>query len=259
MNLINKKSGYIIITLVSISVIAGVLMLDPIVQDLEYHQFIDRRNIFSIPNFWNVISSLPFLLIGVMGLYRIFYSHKIRLITSIKVAYIMFFLGVSLVTFGSAYYHLWPGNMSLVWDRLPMTIAFMALFSIIICEFVSLNLGKVLLWPLIIFGVFSVFYWYSTEVKGEGDLRFYVLVQFLPVLLIPLILLFFDSIFTETKAYWFLLCAYVLAKILEYFDEVVYNALLLFSGHSLKHIVVALGVSFLLKAYSNRQAVHSDG
>jgi len=255
MNLVNGKFGYITIILVSIFAIVGVLMLDPIAQDLEYHQFIDQRNIFAIPNFWNVISSLPFLLVGVMGLKRIFYSHRIRLIEDIKVAYVLFFSGVSLVTFGSGYYHFSPSNSSLVWDRLPMTIAFMALFSIIISEFVSLKLGKILLWPLIAFGVYSVFYWHSTEVKGEGDLRLYVLVQFLPVLIIPLILLFFKSKFTDVKAYWILLCAYALAKILEYFDAVIYNVLLLFSGHSLKHVVVALGVLFLLKMYSNREPI----
>ena len=142
---------------------------------------------------------LPFLIVGIMGLYSIFYSKKIRLITDLKAAYILFFLGVSLVAFGSGYYHLWPGNSSLLWDRLPMTIAFMALFSIIIAEFVSIQIARFLLWPLVVFGTFSVFYWHYTEGNGEGDLRLYVLVQFLPMILIPLILLLFKSKFTAAR------------------------------------------------------------
>jgi hypothetical protein len=253
LNLENKKIGITAIALVSMIGIVGVLMLDPIAQDIEYHLFRDQRTMLNIPNFWNVISNLPFLLVGVMGLHSIRHSRSIRLIAEMRTAYILLFVGVSLVAFGSGYYHLWPSNGTLVWDRLPMTIAFMALFSVIIAEFTSVQLGKFALWPLIIFGAFSVIYWHFTEARGEGDLRLYALVQFLPMMVIPLILLFFKSRFTCTSGYWLLLCAYVLAKAFEYFDEAIYNLLSLFSGHSLKHVVVAFGILFLLKAYNNRE------
>jgi len=134
-----------------------------------------------------------------------------------------------------------------------MTVVFMALFSVIIGEFTSVRLGKTVLWPLIIFGLFSIIYWHSTEVKGEGDLRLYVLVQFLPMIVIPLILLFFKPKFTRISSYWLLLCAYILAKVFEYFDEAIYNMQSLLSGHSIKHLVAAFGVLFLLKAYNNRE------
>lgn len=229
------------------------MFLEPIAQDLSYHQFKDQRTIFNLSNFWNVVSNILFLLVGIAGLYSIIQSHRIRLISDMKIAYIMFFIGVSLVAFGSGYYHLSPDNTTLVWDRLPMTFAFMALFSIIIGEFISSRVGKLALWPLIAFGVFSVFYWHITESNGEGDLRLYLLVQFLPLLLIPLILLLFTPSFTHTSGYWLLLCAYFFAKIFEYFDEVVLNSLFVLSGHSIKHLVAALGIYFLLNAYNNRE------
>ncbi|MBK6834221.1 MAG: ceramidase domain-containing protein [Bacteroidetes bacterium] len=71
------------------------------------------------------------MLVGILGLMvtRNFRSNKLQ--------YIVFFLGISLVSFGSAYYHFNPKSQSLVWDRLPMTLAFMALFSIIISEFIK--------------------------------------------------------------------------------------------------------------------------
>ncbi len=255
MNTKNEKIGFIAIVLVLILGICGVLTLDPISQDLNYHQFKDRRIILGIPNFWNVISNLPFLLVGIMGLYSILCSAKMNIIAELKTAYLLFFFSISLIAFGSAYYHLWPDNASLVWDRLPMTIAFMALFSIIICEFTCLQAGKYLLWPLLILGVFSVYYWHSTESHGEGDLRLYILVQFLPMLVIPLILLFFKSKFTHPNAYWLLLLCYVLAKIFEYFDEAIYHVLFLPSGHSLKHIIASVGVFCLFKSYNIRQRI----
>lgn len=244
---------YIIIIFFSLFGIVGVMLLDPIAQDLSYHQFKDQRTIFNFSNFWNVVSNILFLLVGITGLYSIIQSHRIRLISDMKIAYIMFFIGVSLVAFGSGYYHLSPDNTTLVWDRLPMTFAFMALFSIIIGEFISSRVGKLALWPLIAFGVFSIFYWNYTESNGEGDLRLYILVQFLPLLLIPLILLFFTPRFTHTSGYWLLWCAYIFAKVFEYFDETILNSLFILSGHSLKHLIAALGIYFLLKAYSNRE------
>ena len=243
----NKKIGSIAIIITTIISILIVLLLDPIKQNTEYHNFTDQRTYFDIQHFWNVISNLPFLFVGVLGLYSI-YSNKIKIITSLKITYILFFLGVSIVAIGSSYYHIKPSNASLVWDRLPMTIAFMSLFSIVISEFVSSKVGKILLWPLIVIGVLSVFYWYSVD-----DLRLYILVQFLPVLVIPLILLFFKSTFTNTHGYWFLLLAYVIAKLLEHFDSQIYNILFFISGHSIKHVIAALGVYLLLISYNNRE------
>jgi len=255
MNIERRKIGYSVISLISILGIIGVLILAPIEQDLGYHVFVDQRTIIGIPNFWNVISNIPFLIVGVIGLYSILNTKEIVFITEMKIAYTLFFVGVSLVAFGSGYYHLWPDNGTLVWDRLPMTIAFMALFSIIVGEFISTKLAKFTLWPLVAFGAFSVLYWHITESNGEGDLRFYVLVQFLPVLIIPIILFFFRSKFTHTIGYWYLLLAYVLAKVLEHYDEYIHNILFSLSGHSLKHVVAAMGILFLIKAYNKRELI----
>ncbi|MCF6281868.1 MAG: ceramidase [Candidatus Polarisedimenticolaceae bacterium] len=244
----NSQTGTIVIFFISLISVLVVLSLDPIKQNTEYHNFIDQRTYFGIPNFWNVISNLPFLLVGMLGLFSIIYSNRVQFVTNLKIAYIIFFLSVSMVAVGSSYYHFFPSNDSLIWDRLPMTISFMSLFSIVISEFTSPRLGKALLWPLIIFGVYSVFYWHSTE-----DLRPYILVQFLPLIVIPLILLFFKPAFTKTNGYWFLLFAYALAKFLEDFDSQFYSILIFISGHSIKHVIAALGVYLLLISYNNRE------
>ena len=253
MNTMKEKVGYAAILLISVAGIIGMLMAEPIAQDSGYHQFADQRTILGVPNFWNVVSNLPFLIVGLMGLFSLFRSDRTQFIVELKPAYVLFFAGVALVNFGSGYYHLWPDNETLVWDRLPMTFAFMALFAVIIAEFVSMKVSRLALWPLVIFGVFSVFYWHFTETAGRGDLRLYALVQFLPMLLIPLFLLLFKPRFTLTSGYWALLLAYVLAKVFEYYDEGLLESLGFISGHSLKHIVAALGVFVLLRAYKNRE------
>ena len=244
---------YIAINIILFLCIAGVMLLDPIAQNIEYHQFKDQKTFFNIPNFWNVITNLPFLMVGLYGLYSILYTQKLKFIPELKTAYVLFFASVSLVSFGSGYYHLSPDNETLLWDRLPMSFSFMAFISIMIAEFISLRLSKILLWPLVAFGVFSVFYWRYTESVGEGDLRLYILVQFLTILLIPVILLLFRSRFTNVSGYGYLLGAYIVAKLSEYLDVVVDNNLMLLSGHSMKHLFAALGIFILLKSYNNRE------
>ncbi len=41
--------------------LVGLLLLPPISQDQNYHDFADQRTILGIPHFWNVVSNLPFI------------------------------------------------------------------------------------------------------------------------------------------------------------------------------------------------------
>ena len=83
-----------------------------------------------------------------------------------------------------------------------MTVAFMAFAAIIIGEYISETAGRRALWPFVLIGIVSVFYWTVTESLGRGDLRPYGLVQFLPMLVIPSIMLMFRSTFTGSLYIW---------------------------------------------------------
>src|SRR5215813_6215925 len=107
-----KRAALVFCGLTAVS-LAGLLLLPLIPQDQNYHQFADQRTILGIPNFWNVVSNLPFLAVGASGLRRFRYSP----------ATIVFFLGVFLTGIGSSYYHWDPKDDTLFWDRLPMTLS----------------------------------------------------------------------------------------------------------------------------------------
>ncbi len=239
-----KRVGYIILIGIAIVAIAGLFFLSPIEQNKEYHNFCDSDTIFNIPNFWNVVSNIPFLIIGLIGLY------KSSFLLKNKIQYLIFFLGVTLVSIGSGYYHLNPNNDTLIWDRLPMTIAFMSLFSIIISEFIDLKIGLKLLFPALLIGLLSVGYWIVFN-----DLKIYILVQFYPVLTILFILIFFNSRYNLTIGYWILLIAYIIAKIFEHFDYQTQSVLKILSGHTLKHIVISIGILSLLYTYVKRKKI----
>ncbi|TWX64320.1 alkaline phytoceramidase [Colwellia demingiae] len=248
-----NRKGIIGIFIILLCITIGVLVQEPVAQSLKYHDFSDNRTFVSIPNFFNVVSNLPFIIVGCMGLYSLFISNKITKLDELKVGYCLLFLGLLLIGFGSGYYHLWPSNQTLVWDRLPMTLAFMALIAIIIAEYLSIKLGKRLLYPLLIVGGASVLYWYYTESIGAGDLRFYILVQFLPLIAIPLILLFMKPAFSYGNRYWWLLWTYIFAKVFEHFDTFIFEVLTALSGHTLKHLLAAFGMLLLLNGYKKRK------
>jgi hypothetical protein len=250
---LKRKLGYVLIILITLFALFWFVSNESISQDLNYHNFYDSRVVFNIPNFYNVISNVFFLLIGIAGLYITLCTEKILLIKEIKVVYIMLFFGTVMIAIGSGYYHLRPDNMTLVWDRLPMSIVFMALFSIIIGEFVSTLTGKWLFIPLLFAGIISVIYWYLTESQGIGDLRLYALVQFYPLFLIPVFLLFFRSRYTHVHAYWILFIIYGVSKIFEYYDGIVFEYSGFISGHTIKHILSAVALGVLLVSYEKRQ------
>src|SRR5712691_9925430 len=223
---------------VTVGGVAAACWFPPLPQDPTYHVFADRRTFFGIPNFWNVCSNLAFVLVGAFGL-RPF--SRLRLSSS-RTAYVVFCLGVVGVGFGSAYYHYAPSTPALVWDRLPMTVAFMALFSMVVRDRLSDQGGRVMLWPLVLVGVASVGYWYWSELQGRGDLRAYGVVQFLPVVLIPLMLLLYRGKGLSAPLLWGTLVMYALAKSAEHFDQIIYESIRLLSGHSIKHLLAAIAV-----------------
>jgi hypothetical protein len=174
-------------------------------------------------------------------------------IGELRIAYITFFIGLVITSIGSSYYHWNPNNASLVWDRLPMTISFMAFFTVVLGENISISFAKRLFIPLIVTGIFSVVYWIMTESNGAGDLRPYVLVQFLPVIMIPLILWLYPSPFDGQRYIILVLGAYVVAKLMEHFDHEIHNVLGVISGHSIKHVVAAFGAFFFYIALKKRE------
>ncbi len=241
----------VVLIVVMLCAIIGVFFLPPISQDPGYHNFADNRTIFGIPNFWNVLSNLPFLILGVIGLIT-FIRTKLSMSS---LAVFTLFIGVAAIGLGSGYYHWNPSNATLVWDRIPMTITFMSFFSIIISRYVNPRLGFILLLPLIAIGIISVLTWYFSELNGKGDLRLYALVQFLPMLAIPLIVFIYPSprIFRIEIGATILL--YAIAKFFESRDVHVFTAGEVLSGHTIKHLFAAAAVFYILQTVKRTESL----
>ncbi len=258
----STKVLYLISLLLGISVVA-LLLHGPVLQSDAYHHFADDRTLLShVSNTLNVLSNLAFLLpliVLLKGLSFYLHNPSSGAKGGIKLSAYIFAIGSCGVALGSSYYHAHPTSSTLVWDRLPMTICFAAIFAEFLRQYVSKAAGTVSLWFLLAFGIQSVMYW-----QIIGDLRPYVLVQFFPLVAIPLIA---SIIGTETRTFarWLrylanpaerstrlwrnaFLC-YGVAKVLEALDASIYTLTdQLVSGHSLKHIASGIACAYAFMA-----------
>ncbi len=246
-----RMAPLLILVLCSLS-FGALVWYGPIAQDPGYHVFADQRQLLAIPNFWNVVSNIPFVLVGMLGLFRCRTLREGQAGGENRLSYMTFFAAILCTGFASAYYHLQPDDWSLAWDRLAMALSFMAFISLVIGEFVSSKLGRQLLLPLSLFGLFSVVYWIGTEQLGAGDLRPYAITQFLPMLIIPVIVFSWKSASIKTADILIIGAGYGLAKLLELFDAQTFQ-LVMVSGHSLKHLAAAFSASWLLVVLTRRR------
>ena len=220
--------------------LAALLLLPPIVQDQDYIRFADMRIMCGVPNGWNVLSNIPFIVIGAVGLVQ-FRNDPVT---------VVIFAGIFMTGFGSSYFHWWPGNDTLFWDRLPIALTFMALLAAAIQERLDARVGAVLLWPLLVIAITSLLLW-----RQNGDLRLYAWVQFFPLLTVPLMFWLCAPKYTGTL-YWIAAAAiYALAKVLEHFDSAIFSIGHVVSGHTLKHLVAAAACFAVLRYFQTRQPI----
>ncbi len=226
-------------------VVAVFVFVPPFPQPQWYHDFADQRAWLGVPNFLDVVSNVLFLIVGAAGLARlpsgIFSgSHE-------RWPFGVFFTGLIFTALASGWYHLEPVDARLAGDRLAMTIAFSGFASAVMTERMGLRCGLATLLALLIAGPVSVLYWAASEAAGAGDLRAYGLVQFTPMLFIPLLLWLMPARYTRSGDLLVVLALYALAMALEWLDRPVFELTGNVSGHTLKHLIAALAGYVLLR------------
>jgi hypothetical protein len=226
-----------------------------------YHDFVDKRPIFSVPNCSDVLSNIPFVVVGILGL--LWLSRRSSDISFVerreRLPYFVFFAGVALTGLGSSWYHLAPGNTRLSWDLLPMTCSFVSILVALISERISVRAGLRMFVPLLALGIASVAYWYLTETQGHGDYRFYLFVQLFPPILLATIIALFPPRYTGTSYLAIAFIFFVLAKVFELFDKQIYSFTGVVSGHSLKHLTAGLSCYLILRMLQRRRPIQGAG
>lgn len=221
--------------------------------------FADTRSWHGLPNAMDVLSNLPFLLMGCWGLYwlnRIDRAHHEALSgfplappasdppdNTLDCAW-LFFAGLIATAAGSAFYHLAPDAPRLAADRAGMAVAFAGLIGMAVCERVSQRAGWPAAWFVLTTGLLSA------EIAQEtGNVLPWALVQFGGMALVLTLALSRPISGAVGLRLGWVIAAYVLAKALELADQPIYEATQgVISGHTLKHLCAAMAALPVLTA-----------
>jgi hypothetical protein len=249
----DRRARIAIVWVVAAVIAAAAFLAPPYAQPEEYHRFADQRPVLGVPNLLDVASNVAFLVVGAMGLGFVLrgkradgrpaFTHA-----SERWAWGVAFAAVALTSCGSSYYHWAPDSPRLAWDRLPMAVGFMCVVAAIAGERISVWAGPRLIVPLALLGAGSVWYWRWSAAHGVENLNPYAAVQFGSALIVVLIVVLFPARYTRGKDLLGAAVLYALAKVAEDLDYEIYAATAgLVSGHTLKHLLAALGVFWVLR------------
>ena len=236
--------------------IAGAVLLvlhGPIVQPAAYNDFADHSSLLGIPHAGDVLSNLAFAVVALWGWIRLQPMREHAAIREGWCGYRLFLLALGLTAAGSAYYHLAPDNARLVWDRLPIALAAAGLLAAVKAETQHVRHAAREAAALSAFAILSVGWWHFTDSRQHpGDLRPYAYLQALPLLLVPL----WQAIYGAPRRdrLWFgaALLLYVFAKLAEFRDREVLEALGVLSGHTLKHLLASAAAAVLIAGLAQR-------
>ncbi|KAI9118423.1 hypothetical protein K1719_010755 [Acacia pycnantha] len=202
-----------------------------------HHHFLDMRNLLGVPSTLNVITNFPFLVVGVLGLVFTLEGGVFNISSQGEAfAWALYYAGIVGIAFGSAYYHLKPDNSRVLWDTLPMMVAYAFLFSCLVIERIGQRIGLCCLFTLLFASFLSVAY-----ERIYSDIRFCVIFQLILPFAIPGVAFMYPSRYTHST-YWFWSTGiYLLAKFEAVADKKIYyvNSYII-SGHSLEHLCLAL-------------------
>jgi hypothetical protein len=227
--------------LITVIAIIGMLLHGPIAQLPHYHEFADQRTLFGVMHAADVLSNLGFLLIGTWGLVCL---RTVRHHDPSLRGWRLFLLALVLTALGSSWYHLAPDNARLIWDRLPIALACAGLLAAMRAETRGGGRHDVLL--LSMAAVASVLWWHATERMGQGDLRPYLLLQVLPLVLIPLWQWIYRAPGADRLLFGAAILLYVAAKAAELHDAQILAMNGFISGHTIKHLLATLAAALLV-------------
>ncbi len=239
--------------------LCGVLFIahGSIEQLAHYHEFADQSVFLGVPHAADVFSNLGFAIVAIWGVYRLWPMREHVYIKAGWIGYRLFLAGLLLTALGSGFYHLAPDNARLLWDRLPIAFACAGLLSAVRAENVPNVNRKTDANVLALFAIFSVAWWYVTDVCGAGDLRPYLFLQGLPLILIPLWQTIYRAPKSDRIAFGGTLLLYILAKVTEIYDHDIFQLGSVIGGHTPKHLLASIAAGVLVGRLVQRTKTHA--
>ena len=218
-----------------------------VAQPGHLHRFADQRSWWGIACSMDVLSNLPFALLGLMGL-GCLVLHKRQIPLSQRGLAAVFLVGLVVTAGASSWYHWQADDAGLVIDRLGMVLAFAGLLGLAAADRISARAGLALGLAVLVLGPLGVAVWFAS-----GNVLAWAALQFGGMALV-LWLACVKPVPGALAVRWgWVIMIYVTAKICEQADEAVYAlSSHVISGHSIKHVVASFAACPVIAAILGR-------
>lgn len=220
--------------------------MSPVIKGPAFHQYADARSLLGIPHTGDVLSNLPFALVGVFGLLLL---SRVTALPRVIVG--GFFASVLAIGLGSGAYHAAPGDATLALDWLPIVLSLAFLVSLLIADRIDRRAGLFAAVVLPLAAAGSVLHWWLGGGTSGGDMRWYGFLQVLFIVTVPLILVLYPRSarrgVLDGRFLMLALGSFIAARLVNRFDATILDVVGL-SGHTLKHLAAGLATFFVYRA-----------
>lgn len=207
-----------------------------VAQPAHAHDFADQRALWGVPCALDVLSNLAFAVAALVGGWRLARADRRVLPAAQWWLAALFFAGLFVTAFGSAWYHLRPDDAGLLVDRLSMALAFSGLLGLLVACTVTARAGSALGLALLLLAPAGAVAWFVT-----GNVLPWALVQFGGMVMVMVLAWRRPREGALDVRWGLVILAYAVAKMLETADGAVFAATGEWvAGHTLKHLVAAL-------------------
>ena len=233
-----RRCALALLLALAAGVAAGLLAWGPVRLGSDAHHYADTRGWAGLPHALNVLACLPLLVAACIG---IFTTSRSAWGDEVRRPWMAFHGFAALSALGSAAYHASPSDEAYLLAHGATSGAFVMLTCGALAERVHRSFGgwrglvaATLLWIL------SMSMVAISHHSGQGaDVRPLLLLQVLPVLLIPAGATSLPGIYTRLRDWLVILATYALAKLLDLGDALLLELTGGLSGHTAMHLALA--------------------
>jgi hypothetical protein len=235
----------------AVSPALAVSTMSPVIKGPGFHTYADARYWLGIPHVGDVLSNLPFVIVGIMGLVAA------QTVTAVPRHLVqLFFLAILGIGLGSGAYHVHPIDATLAFDWLPIVVALAWLTALVLADRVDARVGRIAAVVLPALAIGSVLWWWSGGGTTGGDMRWYAMLQLLFVATVPVVVVLYPKGALSRGDLLLGVGCFVAARALHANDRAILEATGV-SGHTLKHLAAGVAAYFVLRAVRRARPVET--
>jgi hypothetical protein len=254
---LGRRCALVMLASLTLSVTMGLVAWGPIVLSEATHRYADERVWLGLTSGANVWVNMVMFVAATWGWHA---TRNSRWAVQLRTPWQLFHVCVMTSAVFAGLYHAQPGNALFVLTHISAASGFVMLTLGMLAERVHARFGSRLVCGLVLAGTALTggAMLLGHSLGGVLDMRPLLLLEIIPVLVIPAGALSLAGRFTQASDWVVVLTFYAISKLLEANDASVLNATGWISGHTLMHVALTGAVAWMsYRAVLARAAPHS--